>query len=287
MTSVVAVLGQGIVAEDQPIVTAFDYGFTRGDGCFDATRVVVSQDGRQSVDHLDAHLERFERSASGLDLHFDRPAWEDLIELALSAWHRPGEATLKLVLTRGQEYSAVGVPTGVATITPIVHSQLQQRTGVRLALLNRGLSADAFTAASWLLGGIKTLSYAVNMAAKREATARGADDALFISADGYALEGPNAALVWAKEDTLYSTPHENTGVLRSITQAVAFQQADAEGIPAHYRLAPIEEILAADGAWLLSSIRGVAPIVALDKASLTPDSQWTRRLNAWTGFSVS
>ena len=69
--------------------------------------------------------------------------------------------------------------------------------GIRVAALSRGWPSDAFKDARWLLGGIKTTSYAVNMAAKREAARGGADDALFITTDGYLLEGPNAALVWA------------------------------------------------------------------------------------------
>lgn len=284
MTSVEAVLGRGIVAADQPILTADDFGFTRGDGCFDATRVTMSADGQLRVDHLAAHLDRFEASAAGLDLTLDRGAWEALIDQALAAWDTPGEATLKMLVSRGREYSHQGTVTGVVTITPIAAAQLEQRSGVRLAALNRGMNADAFADARWLLGGVKTISYAVNMAAKREAAGRGAHDALFVSADGYVLEGPNAALVWVKDDVVYSTPHENTGVLRSITQSIAFEQAEAAGFTTEYRLATLDEVLAADGAWLLSSIRGVAPIVAIDGIDLKTEPGWTQRINQWTGF---
>lgn len=284
MTSVVAVMGQGIVAEDQPILVADDFGFTRGDGCFDATRVSVAPDGSRTVDHLAAHLDRFAASAAGLDLKLDRGAWEELIGQAVDAWTVPGEATLKMLITRGREYSGEDTTTGVVTITPIAQSQLRQRDGVKLAVLSRGMPADAFRDARWLLGGVKTISYAVNMAAKREAARRGADDALFITTDDYVLEGPNAALVWIKENVVYSTPHENTGVLRSITQALTFDRAREAGLETRYHLARLQEIIDADGAWLLSSIRGVAPVVALDEVTLTPHPTWTRQINEWTGF---
>ena len=39
---VVAVLGRGVVPRDTPLLVADDLGLTRGDGCFDACRVVVS-----------------------------------------------------------------------------------------------------------------------------------------------------------------------------------------------------------------------------------------------------
>lgn len=280
MSSVVALMGVGIVDPHQPILTAHDLGLTRGDGCFDATRLVLSESGELTIDHLETHLDRFEASAAGLDMTIDRQAWVRLIDQAVDAWQAPGESTLKLLLTRGIESRRE--PTGVVTID--LFPDLAQRRGIRVAALSRGWPSDAFKDARWLLGGIKTTSYAVNMAAKREAARRGADDALFVTTDGYMLEGPNAALVWAVEGRLFTTPHEHTGVLRSITQGVVFDGARQEGVPTAFRLAAVEEVLDADGAWLLSSIRGVAPIVGVDDTDVTPDPDWTRRINQWGGF---
>lgn len=281
MEQVLAVLGRGVVNADDAVVTADDLGMVRGDGCFDATRVVTSSAGEHTVDHLGAHLDRFEASIDGMDLPtLDRMAWSALIEEALAAWRRPGEATLKLLITRGRESG--GPPTGLVTITAF--DGAGERAGIRVAALTRGYSSTLFDEVPWLLGGVKTTSYAVNMAAKREAKRRGAHDALFTTSDGFALEGPNAALVWAKDGTLLTTPLEHTGVLRSITQRAAFDGARAVGVPTVFQLGRLEEIVAADGAWLLSSIRGVAPIVALDDQPLSPDPGWTAALNRWTGF---
>ena len=49
----------------------------------------------------------------------------------------------------------------------------------------------------WLLAGAKTLSYAVNMAALRHAERHGAGDVIFVSSDGYVLEGPRSTVVIA------------------------------------------------------------------------------------------
>src|SRR5690606_38354508 len=114
-TQLVAVLGRGVVDDpDEPVLSAFDMGLTRGDGCFDAMRIEVGDDGQVHVDHLDAHLDRLGRSARALELPpVDLAAWRALVAEALDAWTRPGEAVLRVLLSRGSEWSAEHTPTGV------------------------------------------------------------------------------------------------------------------------------------------------------------------------------
>jgi 4-amino-4-deoxychorismate lyase len=278
----VAVLGVGVLDDpDRAVLTADDLGLTRGDGCFDATRVVTAADGTSHIDHLDAHLARFARSASGLDLPYDTDAWNELVAAAAAAWTLPGEAVLRVMLTRGRE-SAPGNPvTGLLTIAPIHDSALAGRNGISVITLDRGHAADTFSEVSWLLGGIKTLSYAINVAAGREASRRGADDCLFVSSDGFALEGPRSALLWRIGDRLATTPIDGTGILASITQAAVFDLAAAAGVETSYELITVEDLIQTDGAWMLSAGRLVAPILHIDGAPLASDSEWTARVRRW------
>ena len=275
----VAVLGVGVAADpDAPILHADDLGMTRGDGCFEATRLVARPDGSARLDHLDAHLARLHRSASALEIPVDEPAWRELIDKAVAAWDTPGEAVLRLMLSRGRESTPGAPPTGVLTITPLDERTLRARDGISVATLGRGHAALAFAEAPWLLGGVKTLSYAVNLAAGREAARRGVDDVLFVSTDGFALEAPRSALVWRDRDRLVTTTVDGTGVLASITQAAAFEAAEAAGIPTGSALITIDELFRSDGVWLLSSGRLVAPVRSLDGHDLPVDPDWTGRL---------
>jgi 4-amino-4-deoxychorismate lyase len=278
----VAALGVGVVDPDQPILRADDLGLTRGDGCFEVTRIEVRPDGATRIDHLDAHLTRFVRSADALDIApVDLAAWRELIDKAVAAWTQPGEALLRLMLTRGRE-TAPGAPTtGVLTIAPIEAATLRARRGITVVTLARGHAADAFTDVPWLLGGVKTISYAVNVAAGREAARRAADEVLFVSSDGFALEAPRAALIWRAGERLHTTRHAGTGILASITQAAVFAGATSEGVGTSYDLVRIDDLHAADGAWLASSGRGIAPILALDGRPLDTDPTWTTRLWGW------
>jgi len=283
---VVAVLGRGLTDPQEPAVTADDLGLTRGDGCFEATRVVTAEDGRHTVDHLEQHLDRLARSAVGLDLpEVDRAAWLALIEQALGDWSRPGEAMLRLMLSRGRESASDGPVTGVLTLTPVNPETLRQRRdGIDVITLDRGTSSTAFAAAPWLLGGVKTLSYAVNVAGLREAKRRGVHDVLFRSSDGYVLEAPTSTAVWLRAGILHTTPTGGTGVLASITQQALFAAAERGGWPTAATLARPGELLDADGLWLVSSGRGVARVRTLDGQPVECKPGVTEQLAGFAGF---
>lgn len=277
---VVGVLGRGVVDADAPQVLADDLGLTRGDGCFDALRVVKGA-GRVRLDHEDAHLARFARSAALLDMEpIDLPAWRALIDETVAAWPGTREGFCKVIWTRGPEY-APGDHVGLVLVGRTPPSGVP----LRVATLTTGRPSDAFADAPWLLGGVKTLSYGVNVAAKREAARRGADDVLFVSADGYLLEGPTSALIVARDGVLSTTPVEGTGILSSVTAAVIAAQAAEHGLEFRHRLMIPEELHVADGAWLVSAIRGVCPIIEVDGAGINLHAQATETLTRWAGFA--
>ena len=74
--------------------------------------------------------------------------------------------------------------------------------GVAAMTLARGLPAEGAADMPWLLAGAKTLSYAVNMAALRHAERHGAGDVIFVSSEGYVLEGPRSTVVIATDDRM-------------------------------------------------------------------------------------
>lgn len=279
---VIAILGRGVVPIDAAGVRVDDIGLTRGDGCFDSMRLVRDATGTH-VDHREAHLTRFCRSAKALDLPpIDLDAWNRLIDAAISAWEGSGSAVCRVMVTRGPEFTPTPGPTGVVAITVAPPAG----TPLRVVTLTTGRAAQAFTGAPWLLGGVKSVSYAVNVAARREAGRRGADDAIFVSADGYLLEGPTSGLLVARNGVLSTTPADGTGILESVTLEVILRSALAHGFGVRHRLIDSEELHLADGAWLVSAIRGVCPIVAVDGRSLTLNPRLTPQLAAWAGFGA-
>lgn len=272
------------------MVRADDAGLTRGDGVFDTCRVVAATvpGGSPRVAHLDRHLARFARSAAMLGL--PEPSlrdWEELVAGALAEWHEPGDASLRLILTRGP---GTGIPTGLLLLTAVDQDEMARaRAGLRVVTLSSGRASDVFAQAPWLLGGAKSLSYGFNVAARREAHARGADDVIFVSTDGYALEAPNAGLLVARAGTLIAVPTAGTGVLESITVSVILKSIGLGGQAGEFRsvaraLLRPADLLASDGAWLVSTVRGVCPVLTLDGTPMEHDPELTADLARRAGF---
>ena len=263
--NLLAVLGSGLLDPSTPVVRADDPGLTRGDGCFEGIRVRTDAAGRSVADKLDRHLQRMARSAAALGIEFDEPAWRELVATACAAWTEPapGEAAMRLVLTRGAP--STGRPAGLLTIAALpADYPRQRRDGIRVITLSRGVTGDAFAGAAWLLGGVKTLSYAVNMAAQREAERNGAQDAIFVSADGQVLEAPTGSVVWSVGRLLRTTPTGETGILAGTTQQLLFERAVAAGWRTETTRASVDDLHAADVVWIVSSVRGPVDIVDLD-----------------------
>jgi 4-amino-4-deoxychorismate lyase len=117
--------------------------------------------------------------------------------------------------------------------------------------------------APWLLGGVKSTSYAVNMAAESEARARGADDAVFVRDDGVVLEGPVTNVWWRSGSTLF-TPSLELGILAGVTRAAVLEAAPRAGLEVREGEYTLARLLDAEEVFTTSSVREVMPAVRVD-----------------------
>src|ERR1700754_1545708 len=177
-----------------PLWFADDLAAVRGDGVFET--LLVRAGGACLVE---AHLGRLTHSAKLLDLpEPDLAAWRHAIYLAARQWaaDTAAEGAMRLVYSRGRERGSAA--TAYVTVNPIADRiTAARRDGVAAVTLPRALPATGVEAMPWLLAGAKTLSYAINMAALRHAARQGAGDVIFVSSDGYVLEGPRSTVVIA------------------------------------------------------------------------------------------
>lgn len=262
-----------VVDAAAPALSVGELSTQRGDGVFESIGVINSH-----AQEVIPHLERLANSARLCDLptpHLEQ--WRQAIAVA-AAECPAGEWVIKLILSRGVEHGPT--PTAWVTAAPASDFSTVRQDGVKVVTLDRGYGLDVAERAPWLLLGAKTLSYAVNMAALREAHRRGADDAIFLSSDGFVLEAPTASLVLRFGDR-FITPAPSGGILHGTTQLSVYEYLSSRGFKPGYDRVPATELAQADAAWLVSSIRLAAPITAIDAHPLPVDHALTTELNEY------
>jgi 4-amino-4-deoxychorismate lyase len=259
-----------------PHVSVLDLAATRGDGIFEALGVTA---GKPHA--IDAHLRRFASSAAKLDLPApDLDAWRSAITAVIAELDEMPEALVKTVMTRGIEGDPEARPTGWVYGWPAADFSAARNNGIAVVTLDRGYRHDVEQKSPWLLAGAKTLSYAVNRAVVREAARRGADDVIFVSSDGFVLEGPNSTVMFRRGNTLL-TPGTGLGILEGTTQGDLFDWAARLGMQTGFELLTPTDLAKADAIWLVSSGRQAAPIRVLDGVPRKIDHELTIEMNAY------
>lgn len=247
MTGILRSLVDGEPADSVPVS---DSSVLRGDGCFEALR---SYGG--VVFRLDEHLDRLERSARALGLVVpDRRRLADWVrQVAI------GDCIVRVVLTRGA--AVPGAEAGERCLV-LSHALPEVSGPVRLW----PVPAPWHPAGrDWELAGVKTISYAPNLAATRVADAHGADDALLVSDAGVVLEGPTFSIAWWRGGQGF-TPALRLGILDSITRRLVLaMEPGIEEVEA-----PLDELAAADEVVALSTVKEVASVVSVGEIGFSP-----------------
>jgi branched-subunit amino acid aminotransferase/4-amino-4-deoxychorismate lyase len=243
----VAVAGRGVVDPAEPVFTAGDEALLRGRAAFETTRVYG---GRPFC--LAEHIERLAASAASLGLVAPDPdETRELVAMALAAADEP-DVGLRLYWT------GTTLVTTAAGIPPEIEER--RARGQRLVSLALGVEPGP---PGWLLPGVKSTSYAVNMAGEAEAVRRGADDAVFLANGDIVLEAPISNIWWRRGDTLH-TPSLEVGILAGVTRAVLLELAPQAGYRVEAGAYPLDHLAGAEEAFTSSSIREVLPVVELD-----------------------
>jgi 4-amino-4-deoxychorismate lyase len=244
--------GEPVLADPTaPVLRADDLGVVRGESVFETMRIAG---GRAA--YVEAHLRRLARSAERLEIALPG-GWERLVEVAVAAYGQQ-DGVLRLTCSKGP-YG--GRPVGFALASPIPAETIRGRAGIRVITLTLGVSAAVRAQSPWLLGGVKATSYAVNMATIRHAQAEGADDAIWTSSDGEVLEAPTSSVAWVKGGVLITPRAADVAILPGTTLDVVLGLHEG---PYEVRRGTVAELHEADEVLMMSSVRGVAPVIELD-----------------------
>ncbi|HVJ54578.1 MAG TPA: aminotransferase class IV [Aliidongia sp.] len=240
-------LNGGLLAAAAGIDPA-DRGFTLGDGLFETIR---ARSGTAS--HLDRHLRRLRGAAAflGIPLPWSNAEIEDAIGALMIAEDR-GEAALRLTLSRGPGPRGIlpperPAPTLLITAGPLPPAAPPARLIFAAVTRRNELSP---------LSRLKTLNYLDNILARREAAARGADDAILLNTVGRLAESSIANLFVLKHG-VWHTPPVADGALPGIARSLLLEAGAVE--------TPLDPVdLAGAQAAFLSNSLGLRPIASIE-----------------------
>lgn len=271
-------------------LSAFDRGFQLGDGVFETLR---ARGGHCT--ELAEHTARLRRSADGLGIELpadvDGRIARGIAELlAAEALDGPaGDASVRITVSRGV-WAGRGTlpgedeqldPTIVIQAWPVVPAP-PGHLEHGLALVTSAVRRDPENP----IVALKTTSRADYVYARLEARRAGADDALFLTVDGFLSEATsaNVFLVRRGDDGAVelATPALGCAILPGTTRSWLLRWASTVGLRAVEGWLTTGDLASADEAFVCASVAGILPVTRLDGRPIGDGlpGPWTLRARA-------
>jgi len=242
------------VPEERAVVSVFDRSFLYGDGLFETMRVFHGKPFR-----WEQHIERLQRGAGflGIKLPFTPEALLGFADELIAKNNLP-DALLRLTLSRGvgvRGYSPKGAenPILVMSLHPAPAFEAGNPPRWKLITSSHRLPANE------PLAHYKTCNKLVQILARAEADAAGADEALLLNTDGFVVEGASSNLFWI-EDNAVCTPPLAAGILPGVTREVILEICQELEHEVRETNITVDKLNSADGIFVSLSSRGIVEI---------------------------
>jgi len=262
-------------------LSVFDRGFQLGDGVFETLRV---RGGRPT--ELEEHLARLRRSADGLGIELpdalDRRIPAGIAELltAEGLGGAEGDASVRITVSRGV-FVGRGLLPPDEHPDPTIAIQAWPVPPTPAAHLEHGLHLVASRVRrdpENPLSALKTISRADYVYARVEARSAGADDALFLTTDGFLSEATSANLFLVRGGEL-ATPGLGCAILPGTTRSWILRWAEGVGLAPSEAWLTTRDLADADEAFISSSVAGILPVTRFEGAPIGDGrpGTWTMR----------
>ena len=253
-----------------PHLSVADRGFQLGDGVFETLR---ARGGR--VTELAEHLGRLRHSAEGLDIVLP-PDTEGRLRTGIDELLRSedlagpdGDASIRITVSRGA-FPGRGLLPQVEGIMPTVAVQAWPVSPPPPGHLEDGLHVVASAVRrdpENPLVTLKTTSRADYVHARLEARRAGADDAVFLTIDGYLSEATTANIFLVRDDEL-ATPALDCAILPGTTRSWVLAWAARAGLRTNEGWLTTRDLAEADEAFVCSSVAGILPVTRFDDRAI-------------------
>jgi branched-chain amino acid aminotransferase len=240
------------VPKEEAKVSVYDHGFLYGDGVFEGIR---SYEGR--IFGLDEHVDRFYESAQSIMLELPLSRAE-LREVILETVRRNNlqDAYIRPVASRG--VGPLGLDPTKCPKATLVDQRPASETGIRaVTVATRRNSPDA------LSPRVKSTNYLNNILAKLQAHAAGAQDAIFLNAQGFVCELTGDNLFVVKNARL-TTPPLWAGVLDGVTRRAILRVGHEQGLETREDPLTMHDLYTCDECFATATRIEIVPIVWID-----------------------
>jgi D-alanine transaminase len=255
----IAYVNGAYVRHSQAAVHVEDRGYQFADGVYEVCEV-----RHGFIVDLRRHLDRLDRSLGELkmDWPMSRAALIHVIREVLRR-NRVRNGLFYLQVTRGVARRDHVFP--AKNTPPSVVVTAKRTDAAAIARKNaEGISAITVLENRWDRVDIKTVGLLPNVLARQQAKELGAQEAIFVDADGLVKEGA-ATNVWIvdAEGTLRTRPAEH-GILRGITRTTLMEVAKPLRLKVEEKAFSVEEMLAAREVFVTAATSICFPVVSID-----------------------
>jgi branched-chain amino acid aminotransferase len=250
-----------LVPRAEAKVSVFDAGFVLGDGVWEGLRL---HNGRLLF--LDAHLDRLYDGldAIALDIGLGRGELTAEIERTLAANGMTHGAHLRLMVTRGQKAAVNQDPRNWLGRPTIVITAEYKEPSAQIATRGLSLATSSIrcTPAEMFDMRINSHSRLNLIRALLDAIATGADEALMLDPHGSVSSCNATNFFWVKEGRVMTSTGEFC--FNGVTRANVIALCGAARIPITLGSFPLEDVHAADEAFVTGTFGGITPVRSID-----------------------
>lgn len=247
------------VRHAEAAVSIEDRGFVFADAVYE-----VCQVQRGSIVDLTRHLDRLDRSLGEIRIAppMPRAALVAIMREVLRR-NRVVNGMVYVQVTRGAARRDHVFPSPAVRPSLVVTAK-SVNPAVNEARYISGVNAITVPDNRWERVDIKTVGLLPNVLARQQAREAGAQEAIFVDADGNVTEG-GATNLWIvdRDGTLVTRPADRA-ILRGITRTTLMDVAEKLGLPVEERSFSVAEMLESREVFITGAMTICLPVVAID-----------------------
>ena len=283
--AVLVYINGDFVPREQAKISVFDGGYLTGDGVWEGLRL-----HNGSLVFLDRHLDRLLDGAQriGLDLGMTRDEIAAAMRATVEVNGMDTDVHVRAMFTRGTKRHPFQSPDLVIGGPNVVI--IAEHNVAHLDLRVRGMCLATSTVRrpppDTLDQRLNTHSKLHEVMALNEAYAAGADEALMLDTTGAVATCNSTHFFMVRNGEVWTSTGEHC--LRGITRAVVIELCEQNNVPIHQAPFSVEDVYAADEAFVTGSHGGLTPVVALDGHAIGSGGlgPMTQQLTTWYKAAV-